>query len=188
MLYLMRHGQTDWNREYRLQGRTDIPLNDTGREMAAKARERYPDLSVDICYCSPLSRARETAEIFLAGRNVPIVPDGRIAEMSFGKYEGIQSVIDHPELPIRDLFVAPERYVADGGSESFPEAFARTDDFLREQVIPRLARGENVLLVAHGAINCCLYTVLTGTPLEKLWDSFCGNCEILEVPLFKNPS
>ena len=104
MLYLMRHGQTDWNREYRLQGRTDIPLNDTGREMAAKARERYPDLSVDICYCSPLSRARETAEIFLAGRNVPIVPDGRIAEMSFGKYEGIQSVIDHPELPIRDLF------------------------------------------------------------------------------------
>ena len=75
MLYIMRHGKTDWNEKRKLQGRTDIPLNDAGRKMAEKAREEYADISFDVCYCSPLSRARETAEIFLRGRNIPIITD-----------------------------------------------------------------------------------------------------------------
>ncbi len=57
MLYIMRHGRTDWNVRHKLQGRTDIPLNDEGRMMAAEAGKQYSDIHFDICYSSPLERA-----------------------------------------------------------------------------------------------------------------------------------
>ena len=68
MLYIMRHGKTDWNALHKLQGRTDIPLNDEGRLMASKAHEEYKSLNIDVCYCSPLIRAVETAQIVLKNR------------------------------------------------------------------------------------------------------------------------
>ena len=83
MLYIMRHGKTEWNKKKKLQGRTDIPLCREGIEMAEKAREEYKDVHLDICYCSPLIRTRKTAEILLEGRNVPIVTDDRLKEMCF---------------------------------------------------------------------------------------------------------
>ena len=78
MLYIMRHGRTDWNERQKLQGRTDIPLNDEGRRMAEKAREEIRDIPLDFCYCSPLLRAYETARIVLAGRDIPVIRDGRL--------------------------------------------------------------------------------------------------------------
>ncbi len=84
MLYIMRHGRTDWNVRHKLQGRTDIPLNDEGRMMAAEAGKQYSDIHFDICYSSPLERAKETAEIFLKGRSVPVYTDDRLVEMGFG--------------------------------------------------------------------------------------------------------
>ena len=81
MLYIMRHGRTDWNVRHKLQGRTDIPLNDEGRMMAAEAGKQYSDIHFDICYSSPLERAKETADIFLKGRNVPVYTDDRLVEM-----------------------------------------------------------------------------------------------------------
>ena len=81
MLYIMRHGKTDWNAKHKLQGRTDIPLNEEGIQMAEQAKEKYKDVNFDICYCSPLVRAKQTAEIVLEGRNIPIVYDDRLMEM-----------------------------------------------------------------------------------------------------------
>ena len=89
MLYIMRHGKTDWNAKHKLQGRTDIPLNEEGIQMAEQAKEKYKDVNFDICYCSPLVRAKQTAEIVLEGRNIPIVYDDRLMEMCFGVYEGV---------------------------------------------------------------------------------------------------
>ena len=80
MLYIMRHGKTDWNAKHKLQGRTDIPLNEEGIQMAEQAKEKYKDVNFDICYCSPLVRAKQTAEIVLEGRNIPIVYDDRLME------------------------------------------------------------------------------------------------------------
>lgn len=77
----MRHGKTDWNAKHKLQGRTDIPLNEEGIQMAEQAKEKYKDVNFDICYCSPLVRAKQTAEIVLEGRNIPIVYDDRLMEM-----------------------------------------------------------------------------------------------------------
>ena len=71
MLYIMRHGKTDWNACHKLQGRTDIPLNDEGRMMVAEAGKRYADIHFDICYSSPLVRAKETAVSFPTGNKLP---------------------------------------------------------------------------------------------------------------------
>ena len=61
MLYIMRHGRTDWNDLAKLQGQTDIPLNEDGRALARVAAREYRDVHLDLCYCSPLLRAREKA-------------------------------------------------------------------------------------------------------------------------------
>ncbi len=89
-LYLVRHGETDWNRQRRIQGRTDIPLNDTGREQARLTGRRLAARSWDGLYASPLSRARETAELIGAevGLGRPeLVP--AIVERDYGEAEGM---------------------------------------------------------------------------------------------------
>ncbi len=133
MLYIMRHGKTDWNAMRKLQGRTDIPLNEEGRQMAEHARTEYADIHFDICYCSPLIRAKETAEIVLKGRNIPIIiTDDRLKEMSFGSYEGTANCVTTPGCPIKDLFLDPANYkVPKDGGESFEQLFARTGEFLK---------------------------------------------------------
>ena len=96
----MRHGKTDWNEIHKLQGRTDIPLNEEGRRMAAAAGKEYQDIHFDICFCSPLIRAKETAQLVLKGRDIPVLYDDRLKEMSFGIYEGIENSFQIPDCPI----------------------------------------------------------------------------------------
>ncbi len=84
ILYVVRHGETDWNRAHKVQGHTDIPLNNYGRHLARETAEGMKNLKIDLAYTSPLSRAKETAEIILAGRNIPLIEDSRIEEFSFG--------------------------------------------------------------------------------------------------------
>ena len=111
MLYIIRHGKTAWNEVHKLQGKTDVPLNEEGRQMVEEAGKRYRDTHFDVCYCSPLIRARETAEAVLRGRDVPIITDARLEEMSFGVCEGSMDFMVNPENPIHDLFCTPEKYV-----------------------------------------------------------------------------
>ena len=179
MLYIMRHGQTDWNITRRLQGRTDTPLNEHGRDMAVAARDKYAELSFDICFCSPLQRARETAEIFLEDRNIPVISDERLIEMSFGEYEGAEGVFQKPEHPAYILFHAPENYVPSGGAESLEHLFQRTGAFLKEKVGPQLEEGKNVLIVGHGAMNLSLINRILEVPLKDYWKRLPGNCELV---------
>ena len=78
MLYIMRHGRTVWNMEHKLQGKTDVPLGEAGRPVVEQAAAAYRDTHIDVCYCSPLIRAVETAEIVLRGREIPIITDVRL--------------------------------------------------------------------------------------------------------------
>ena len=77
MLYIMRHGRTVWNMEHKLQGKTDVPLSEAGRPVVEQAAAACRDTHIDVCYCSPLIRAVETAEIVLRGREIPIITDVR---------------------------------------------------------------------------------------------------------------
>ena len=180
MLYLLRHGQTDWNINHRLQGRTDIPLNENGREMAVRAREKYKGIPVDLCFSSPLLRAKETAEIFLEGRGVPVITDERLKEMSFGEYEGLEWALESPGNSVYKLFHEPKEYIASGGAESLEHLFERTGSFLSEVVKPELEKGKQVLIVGHGAMNLSIINRILGVPLEDFWKRLPGNCELLE--------
>ena len=174
MLYIIRHGKTDWNVLHKLQGRTDVPLNDEGRRMAEAAREEYRDVHFDVCFCSPLVRARETAEILLRGRDVP--------EMSFGSYEGQENSFDIPDCPINVLFFTPEQYVSPpGGAESLDDLFARTGAFLRERVDPLLQEGKDVLIVGHGAMNSSIVCQVRHLPRAQFWSAGIENCKLMRL-------
>ena len=183
MLYIIRHGKTDWNALHRLQGRTDVPLNDEGRRMAEEARDAYRDVHFDICFCSPLSRARETAEILLRGRDVPVLTDDRLAEMGFGSYEGLENSFQIPDCPINVLFRSPEKYDSPpGGAESLDELFERTGAFLRERAEPLLKEGKDVLIVGHGAMNSSIVCQVRQLPRAQFWSAGIENCRLMRRP------
>lgn len=181
MLYIMRHGKTDWNARRKLQGRTDIPLNEEGRIMAKKAGEEYHRIPFDVCYCSPLSRARETAEIVLQERNIPIIIDERLQEMSFGIFEGIENSFQIPDCPVNTLFRQPESYHPVEKGESLEELYARTGEFIREIIEPRLQEGKHILIVGHGAMNLSIIGQIWGIPIEKFWSVEIENCKLMQL-------
>jgi broad specificity phosphatase PhoE len=181
MLYIMRHGKTDWNALRKIQGRTDIPLNEEGRRMAEEAGRQYQTTHFDICYCSPLKRAVETAELFLKGRNVPILYDNRLMEMSFGSCEGMNGDKEGKDSPIHTLFQDPVHYIPAEGGETFEELFDRTGDFLEEVVKPALQEGKDVLIIGHGAMNSSIVCQVKDIPLEHFWDAGIENCKLMRL-------
>lgn len=87
-ILVVRHGQTDWNVERRIQGKTDVPLNQKGIEQAYIAEQKLKEEKIDLCLSSPLKRARQTAEIINSEREIPLKLDDRLIEISYGKMEG----------------------------------------------------------------------------------------------------
>ena len=123
-IYITRHGQTDWNTKWKLQGRTDTELNDFGREQARKTGEglRRTGIRFDRVYSSPLKRALETAAIMSDFAQEAVMKDDRLIELSFGQAEGTtgEERKSIPELSGFDnFFTAPEKYVAKEWAESF---------------------------------------------------------------------
>jgi broad specificity phosphatase PhoE len=90
-LLLVRHGETDWNAEGKLQGHTDRPLNDYGRRQAQALADRLAGEDIDAVYASDLSRARETAEILAAKHGLTVVVDPDLREKNWGNWEGLTS-------------------------------------------------------------------------------------------------
>ena len=182
MLYIMRHGKTEWNALHKLQGRTDIPLNEEGKRMARQACEKYKELNIDVCYCSPLVRALETAQIVLKNRKIPIIEDKRLSEMSFGEYEGIENSLAIPDCPINVIFNQPEKYIESvGGAETFEQLFARTGSFLKEIVEPQIQAGKDILIVGHGAMNSSIICQVKKLPIEKFWSAGIEQCKIIKL-------
>lgn len=181
-LYIIRHGRTDWNDQKRLQGQTDIPLNEAGRRMAEAAAEEYAEIPFDICFCSPLVRAAETARILLNGRDVPILYDDRLKEVAFGVYEGTANSFQIPDCPVNQFFFHPEEYmIAVEGGENVLELKARTGEFLRERVYPLVESGRSVLIVGHGAMNMSIVCDVKNLPLEEFWSTGIENCKLVRL-------
>ena len=175
-VYLMRHGETDYNKKGLIQGTLDIPLNEFGLELAEKTKEGFQNegLTFDYCYCSPLIRARQTAEIILRGTDTPISYDERIREMNFGEGEG-QKLADlswNPALKNIDaLFHAPEQYRATEQGESY------------EAILPLEEKMKRVLICCHGGIIRAFLAYIKGLEIKDFWNSHQPNCSvnILEV-------
>ena len=182
MLYVLRHGITDWNAQKKLQGQTDIPLNEDGRALAEKAHDEYKDVHFDVCWCSPLIRAKETADIVLRGRDIPIHYDDRLREISFGEYEGMDWIAPEHDHPINVFFNTPEKYtIRPEGGESLDDLFARTGSFLREIAYPLVEEGQDVLIVGHGAMNSSIICQVKNLPRSEFWSAGIENCKLKKL-------
>lgn len=187
-LYIMRHGETYWNQEARIQGSTDIPLTEYGMELARLTREgmEKEGLHFDRIYSSPLVRARQTAELVRADEPIPIVIDDRLREMGFGKAEGIflRDLAEKEEYrEWNKCFLAPSEYVAKDGAESYAEVLGRAKDFLEHEIRPLEGTCGNVLVVAHGALIRALLLNITGQELDHYWEIHQPNCCVNLVTL-----
>ena len=181
-LYVIRHGKTDWNEQCKLQGRTDIPLNENGRSQAREAASEYKNIYFDVCYCSPLARARETMEILLEGRDIPVIFDDRLSEMNFGTYEGVYDYFEDESLPVNVFFKHPEEYhTAPPEGESIDDLMARTGAFLEETALPLVKEGKNVLIVGHGAMDSSIVCHIKKRPLSDFWKEGIKNCKLIRL-------
>lgn len=170
-ILITRHGQTDWNLEHKVQGKADIDLNETGKKQAEETREKLWNEKIDLIICSPLKRAKQTAEIMNQGRNIPILYDDRISERDFGELEGKRQ----EEFDFRG-FWSYERNLSYERAENIRTFFERVYAFLDE--IQQTYSGKNILLVAHGGVSIPVHCYFNGIPKEDdLLKLVLKNCE-----------
>ncbi len=166
--YFIRHGETDWNKEKRLQGRTDIPLNDAGRQQARDALKKIIPLNLDLIVSSPLMRAKETALIINEALRLPLHFDDNLVERHFGKIEGMKQD-DIKTYPEHELFDQQTPFDACG--QRIPLK-AETIEAVAERAYFALTHHlgfsshKNVLFCAHGAWFRSLVFSKTGEVLH----------------------
>jgi broad specificity phosphatase PhoE len=166
-ILLVRHGETDWNAQRRVQGKTDRPLNDTGREQARALADQLAGVRLAAVYSSDLSRALETARIVADAHGLPVTSVPELRERDFGTWEGLT------DEEILERF--PE-------ARSGPWGDAETRDELTARVLSALRRisgshaGETVLAVSHGGPLRAMLAEASGDGSGPI-----ANCHVLEL-------
>ena len=163
LIYIVRHGETNGNLRGVLQGWTDEPLNEKGRELAIITAKAMSDIKFDVAISSPLSRAFETCQIVLRenGNDVPeIRTDDRLKEIYFGDWENLGITKENFEIPVdnfnlfySDPYKLPNTYAG----ESVYDVCDRTGAFYKDLISNPEYEGKNILLTTHGfALRCLL--------------------------------
>ncbi len=178
--WLVRHGQTDWNRETRIQGHTDIPLNAHGIMQARELAASLDGSQISAVYSSDLSRALQTAAILAENRNLPVIQDKRLREISMGEWEGLnwQEVNQRFPTKMMEFKNDPVNGRAAGG-ESLAEVTARVRDVAA--MIAARHSGQIVLVVSHGLSLGALHCMAAGLPLSQAGDMIPKNCSVVRV-------
>lgn len=170
MIYIVRHGQTDWNVEGRYGGRIDIPINETGVEQAKKVREKIKDIKFDKVFSSPLIRAYKTAQIICDNE---ILKDERLMERSNGDLEGklkteIKEIIDFNNE-------SETRY----NIESIRDFRNRINSFFDEIILKY--KGQNILVVTHAGVGLYARCYFEGEPENNDFSKYkLNNCEVIK--------
>jgi phosphoserine phosphatase len=168
---LVRHGETQWNREGRYQGRTDIPLSSDGEAQVRGLGLRLASVTIARAISSPLSRARKTAEAILVGRTTPLELDDGLLEISHGEWEG--QLASDLELSHAEMFgtwrTNPDRHVPAGpGAETLGDVEDRAWPVLLN-LCSGLGPDDTGLIAAHDAVNRALLCRVLGLPLSRVW-------------------
>lgn len=167
MIYLARHGQTEWNLARRYQGGSDSPLTELGQTQARRMGELLTRLVPDPAgwrmVASPLGRAHHTARIIAQTMGGALAPelDARLAEVSMGSWEGLS--LDELEARRPMDLPYPERYFGAPGGESFEGVLARLSDWLAS-----VDETQNIILVSHGLSGRILRGLYGGLPREMM--------------------
>lgn len=178
-ILVTRHGQTDWNVEKRIQGRTDIELNNKGIEQAYKTKENLKNGKIDLIICSPLKRAKQTADIINIDRNIPVIYDERLLEICYGENEGkLHNDFDY------DGFWSIVNTHEYKDAENVNEFIKRVHNFLNDL---KNRKEENILIVTHNGVCRAINTYFNGIPEDKnIIELGIKNCEVVQYNILKN--
>ena len=154
ILYLMRHGQTNWNLQGRTQGWKDTPLNDCGIKQAHNAAEKLKEFQIETIYASDLKRSKKTADIISAALDLPIHYTQKLREMNFGKAEGVKKT----DLPAKFSYIYQAfNDIKNPGRDEIGYPEGETIGQVQQRFMKFLNRlrtdgRQNVLLVTHGML------------------------------------
>ena len=178
-LYFVRHGETEKNREKRLQGRSNAPLNTRGEQQAEQVRSFFAERGVqfDAVYASPLKRAEQTARI-IAGETAEIRSDERLLEMDYGPYEGTS--LENPPPEVVYFFKDFIHHPAPTGMESLEHVTRRLGEFI--EWLKRTERG-SVLIVTHAIAMKGALEYLTPDSCGAYWPKYIGTCSVYQTDL-----
>lgn len=168
-LYIVRHGETEWNRIGKLQGWKNSDLTEEGIKNAMKLGERLKDVDFSHIYTSPLNRALITAKYIKGNRDMEIETIDDLKEMGFGLWEGLEND-ELIKLYGDENYIfwnKPEEYSPNGG-ETFDELFQRLDDSLN--YILNNSKEGNILVVSHGISIKALFAIINKTELKYFWE------------------
>lgn len=175
-IYIVRHGQTDWNKKNLIQGSSDIELNEVGIRQALEVAKKIDLGKIDVCISSPLKRARKTAELIVDGK-MEIINNYMVVERRFGKLEGEKADEDFLKR-IWDYKLDDKEYEI----ESIKEILERARKFL--YFIKEQYKDKTLLIVSHGAFMKALHFNIVGYDENTDFNSFFpDNGEIYEYEL-----
>lgn len=167
-IFLIRHGETEWNREGRLQGTSNVLLSPEGIRQARLLAEHSPFHAVDAIYSSDLSRAAKTAEILAEKFNLPVIQKRELREVNFGEWEGrtLKELTSGKDDGFEKFFTRPDRVQPKDG-ETFLQCQARVMTALDEIVDAH--EGQSIVVVSHGAAIRLVLCAALSIPIRKMW-------------------
>ena len=167
-LILVRHGETNWNKESRFQGNKDIALNQRGESQAQKLAQRLAEEEIDVIYSSDLDRAHKTAQIIAAKHNLAVQTHSNLQEIDFGVWEGLtyQEINEQYPNEFESWKENPEVNNPEGG-ESLKDIESRVCQALTE--ILEEHEGKTILIAAHGGVNRVAISNFLDMPLDRCW-------------------
>ena len=187
-IFLVRHGETNWNKEGRFQGQINIPLNNNGKDQAKKASQYLNEINFNKAFASSMNRPYETAQIILKNKpDLEITKLEKLVEISHGLWEGkLENEIKKqwPEL-LKNWHEKPETVVMPEG-ESIKEVSERSVKAWEEICLDQ-RNNDLTLLVAHDAVNKTLICEILGIDYSNIWMIKQGNGGITIIDLFNDP-
>ena len=184
-VYIVRHGETEWNAQGRIQGHSDIPLSDNGRAQAQSVARRLSGIPFSVAYASDLSRTHETAQIILGDAATALRTTPQLREYSKGVFEGL--TVDEYARQYPDQYQASlqnDLDFAPTGGETIRETSIRMSRFVDETL--QNHQDETTLVVGHGGSLRSLIVALLALPLEANWKFVMDNCALSLVHTYPN--
>lgn len=179
--YIFRHGETDWNKQKRCQGHTDIDLNQTGLNQAKELGKKLLNIELEIIYSSDLKRAKATGSVVAEMKQIPITFDSRLREMSYGRAEGMlfQSAIEHFG---EELWQGLQSFKKENDHIGFPEGESRKvarERFLR--VLDEIIENTNYTKIGISTHGGSLRNVLHSFLPEEISMIPIPNCVVYRL-------
>ena len=187
IIYITRHGETEWNAAGRIQGHTDVALSERGREQAGMLAARLASAPIDAVYSSDLARAAETAKVALRGRDVPITFTEQLREYNKGVFEGLTESEYREKYP--DLYepsLANDLDFAPPGGETIRETSVRLAAIIQQ--IKDAHMDQRALIVGHGGSLRAGIVSLLDLPLEANWKFAMHNCSLTVIYTYPDNS